>query len=98
MIYFIGNQKGAVKIGITINLPARMKKLQTGSPHRLRLLAWTFGDESAEAAYHEQFAHLRINGEWFSRKAELSDEIKRLLKVGICPTDASEKMSNRKSG
>ena len=39
LVYFIGTRGDLIKIGTTVNLYARMKKLQTGNPMRLRLLA-----------------------------------------------------------
>lgn len=68
MIYFI-EAIGAdrVKIGYTDGDPeSRMKSLQTGCPHRLRLLAAVDGDMDAERALHQAFDHLCTVGEWFT--------------------------------
>lgn len=67
MIYFI-EAVGAnrVKIGFTEGEPeARLKALQTGCPHPLRLLVAFPGAQSVEKQLHEQFANLRTQGEWF---------------------------------
>ena len=76
-VYFIGASNGPVKIGTTVNLPARLKKLQTGSPMRLKVLACVDGGVELEARYHRLFAGLRVNGEWFSGAA-IRAEIRRL--------------------
>lgn len=78
-VYFIGASKGPVKIGTTVNLPARLKKLQTGSAVRLKVLVCIPGDAELEAEYHTMFANLRINGEWF-QGAPIRREIDRLRK------------------
>ncbi|OYW50764.1 MAG: hypothetical protein B7Y36_18670 [Novosphingobium sp. 28-62-57] len=78
-VYFIGANKGPIKIGTTVNLPARLKKLQTGSAMRLRVLACIEGTAELEAAYHARFADLRVNGEWF-QGAPIRREIDRLRK------------------
>lgn len=95
-VYFIGNTKGAVKIGTTINLPARLKKLQTGSPIRLRVLACVDGGTTLEAQYHARFSGLRVNGEWFLG-AEVRAEIYRLrTHVGVQPAIPSHKVGQHR--
>jgi Meiotically up-regulated gene 113 len=79
-VYFIGGTSGPVKIGTTVNLPARLKKLQTGSANRLRVLACVPGGLALEAEYHRRFAALQVNGEWF-KGAPVRSEIARLRKT-----------------
>lgn len=67
MIYFI-EAVGAnlLKIGFTERDPEeRLKELQTGCPHKLRLVATTFGDRETERLWHDEYADLRTSGEWF---------------------------------
>lgn len=78
LVYFIGTKGGLVKIGTTVNLPARLKKLQTGAPSRLILLACVDGGPSLEAEYHARFADLRRIGEWFRNAEPIRAEIQRL--------------------
>lgn len=76
-VYFIGDVHGPVKIGTTVNLPNRLKKLQTGSPRRLRVLVCTEGDATLEAEYHARFQSSHVHGEWFEGW-EVRKEINRL--------------------
>ncbi len=65
-----------VKIGFTKSHPsARMNNLQTGSPVTLELLAFIDGSPDLERAFHECFAELRWQGEWFLLERKLHDFI-----------------------
>jgi hypothetical protein len=78
-VYFIqAGDGGPIKIGISDNVPLRLNTLQTAHHETLRLLSRIPGGESDEAALHEQFAALRIRGEWFRPGAELLAHIARL--------------------
>ena len=60
---------GAVKIGVTSDLPGRLATLQTGSPHPLSLAYSTrvAGDAYAvEAEAHALLDRHRLSGEWFA--------------------------------
>ncbi len=81
LVYFIG-MKNSIKIGKTVNLHARLKKLQTGSPVRLRVLAYIEGGADLELEYHSRFAKDRVHGEWFRKSDAIMDEIKRILSSG----------------
>lgn len=68
--YFLAcKQAKAVKIGMTVDLDARVHTLQAGNPFRLHILL--FLPFNIEKKLHKKFAHLSIGREWFS----LSDEI-----------------------
>jgi hypothetical protein len=57
-----------LKIGQTARHPEqRLRELQTGNPHPLRLCRVYRMQAVAqvEAALHRQFAHRRLQGEWF---------------------------------
>lgn len=58
---------GAVKIGRSSCPERRLDQLQTGSPHRLRLLAVYEGRGDEELAVHRSVARHRLkrDGEWF---------------------------------
>lgn len=64
-----------VKIGWSKHVASRLAQLQTGSPTPLKLLGAIPGARAAERRLHEQFAHLRLTGEWFRAAPELLDHI-----------------------
>ena len=70
-IYFM--QAGQlVKIGTTTgDIRARAAQIQTGCPHKIFLLGWIGGGHEREAKLHKQFAHLRVQGEWFFASCDL---------------------------
>jgi len=72
MIYFIKNVvSGNFKIGFSDTPRKRLKELQTGSADRLVLIKAIEGDKNREGELHEQFAHDRLDGEWFSPSEEI---------------------------
>lgn len=83
MVYFIeAVGVGLVKIGFTDGDPTtRLKQLQTGSPHPLRLKGAVTGDARQERAFHDRFKHLREGGEWFRLTMELEVFIATALLV-----------------
>jgi hypothetical protein len=77
MIYFIKNvANGNIKIGFSETPTKRLRELQTGSTERLVLLKSIPGDHSLERQLHEQFAHCRLDGEWFSSADEILEFIR----------------------
>lgn len=74
-IYVIGF--GAyVKIGFTErSVRQRIAGLQTGCPEKLETYATLRGSRDEERGFHERFAALRMNGEWFRREGALADWI-----------------------
>jgi len=83
--YFIGGDAGCIKIGWTggVSADQRCKELQTGSPIRLRVLAFVRGGMDIERAYHARFKDARSHGEWFERVPEIEAEIARLQTKSI---------------
>ncbi len=81
-VYFIqhGGVRGPVKIGNGWNPHLRMRRLQSGTPVKLRLIA-AFFDESQlfERVLHSYFAESRILNEWFRLDAELASFVSWLL-------------------
>lgn len=71
-VYFIGASSGPVKIGVTRDIHARLKKLQTAYPKRLQVLALIKGGKELEAMIHQRFADRRRFGEWFARNPEMT--------------------------
>lgn len=66
-VYFIqAGEAGPIKIGRSRDDPRqRLSALQTAHYETLRLLGVLQSDPEGEARLHEQFANLRIRGEWF---------------------------------
>ncbi len=82
-VYFISDEQGTVKIGISHEPNERLASLQTGHPEPLELLhAVSFRTSAearmAESAMHHAFAEQRLNGEWF----DLSDrQLRRAFRM-----------------
>jgi hypothetical protein len=52
------------KIGKTSrSVESRLRELQTGNPHSLKVIKVLSGD--LEGYYHNKFSHKRVGGEWF---------------------------------
>jgi hypothetical protein len=65
-VYVIRGPDGPVKIGVAKRPITRLKTLQTGNPHRLRLLLVVPGSEKLESLLHHRFAANRVaDSEWF---------------------------------
>lgn len=64
-LYFVDNGAGAIKIGISHDIPARLRALQSASPTKLTLLLAYPGTEWDERELHHMFRDLRLEGEWF---------------------------------
>lgn len=72
--YFV--QRGnAIKIGHSAIPKQRISGLQVSFAERLEILAIVPNTIISEAAAHEQFAHLRISGEWFRAEPDLIEFI-----------------------
>ncbi len=72
---YVVEGNGAVKIGVTGDLQARMAQLQTGSPYPLHLAYSTpvWGDAYAvEAEAHAMLGRHRLAGEWFGVPADVA--------------------------
>lgn len=77
-VYFVQQgDRGSIKIGVADNIERRIKGLQTGSPHKLNLLA-RIGCGGRKQAYdlenqlHRRFSSYRLEGEWFARQVIFS--------------------------
>lgn len=71
-VYFIrAGVSGPVKIGTARDPRKRLSGLQTSTAVPLRILGVVVGGRAQERAFHEQFAHLRLRGEWFVPEPEL---------------------------
>ena len=79
-IYFVRAlcPNGPVKIGSTIDVPARMKVVANWAPFKLELIAETPGDYVIEKRFHALFRPTHSHGEWFFWSALMSDVVKEL--------------------
>jgi hypothetical protein len=75
-IYFIGAKAGAVKIGFTTDLDARLHRLQMNCPTKLVVLACHEGLRRDELELHRRFASARLHGEWFRRTTDVVEAIR----------------------
>lgn len=74
VVYFV-RAGGLIKIGVSNDIAHRLTALKAMSPVPIALLASIPGDAKDERRLHEQFAHLRQHGEWFTAANELIDYI-----------------------
>lgn len=57
----------AVKVGVTTNISARLRVLNTNCPYKIRLYTFVpFWGEYEEAVLHSWLDSERIKGEWFA--------------------------------
>jgi len=60
---------GPIKIGITDNLSARVRAIQTSNPYPLTVLWTRQGGSQLERKLHRELSDLRLSGEWFRPEA-----------------------------
>lgn len=75
-VYFIQASSGPIKIGVAVDVAARLAELQIGSHESLNLLGVVTGDAAREGELHGMFSSLRIRGEWFRPADELLEFIR----------------------
>ena len=68
LTYFIQNESGLIKIGRTNNLKVRLRSLQVGNAHTLKVLGVT---DIKEREVHKKFVTSKIRGEWYQDSPEL---------------------------
>jgi len=74
-VYFIVDDDSvAVKIGVAFAPESRMKEMQTGNPHKLRLAKVILnGNHKLEKELHRIFSDYALEGEWFRLAAEIKE-------------------------
>lgn len=86
-IYFAEATNGLVKIGLTKNMPSRLRALRTMSPIPVRLLHAVSCDGKhphiVEADFHSRFAKQRHHGEWFKLTKIQKKEIMGIESIDI---------------
>lgn len=67
-VYFVRNNEGHCKIGMTYDLQSRISQLQVSSSTKLELMFVIHSDKPdlLEREMHRRFQHKWIRGEWFS--------------------------------
>ena len=87
MVYFAKLPTGAIKIGCTGDVDARLVQLGWYFKQPLALLHTMEGNRQTERAIHRRFAHLRLNGagEQFRPAADLMEFIGWPLLVSANP-------------
>jgi hypothetical protein len=73
-LYFI-RAADAVKIGRTVDVWNRLKKMQADNPVGLECVCRLPNKGREERDWHGRFAHLRIRGEWFQWVPEIAEAI-----------------------
>jgi hypothetical protein len=86
LVYFISAGR-RIKIGQSLNPARRLASIRGGysvqvpkglNTANAKLLATEPGGRGREYELHQQFAHLRVHGEWFDNAVELKDYISEL--------------------
>ena len=69
-VYLIESEYG-YKIGKTVNVKSRIQLFSVKLPFSIKLISYAWFDDytRAELNFHEQFAHKRLEGEWFDLNA-----------------------------
>ncbi|MEL0099663.1 MAG: GIY-YIG nuclease family protein [Opitutae bacterium] len=86
-IYFISQMDTAkTKVGITNNLPRRLRQIQTGNDKPLSLIGYIEYDTRTEARIEERRIHKlwqtkRLAGEWFDLGETDLDELARIYDI-----------------
>jgi len=84
-VYFISeNENGdydnlRIKIGISGDVPKRLKQLRTGSPYKLKLMGWiqAENDRKLEKELHDKYKDFNTHLEWFELGVEdILEELK----------------------
>jgi Meiotically up-regulated gene 113 len=87
MIYFAQLPSGAIKIGFSSQVDARLEYLEMELGQTLTLLKTIPGDRSVERKIHKRFTHLRVGRtEQFKPGDDLLEFIARPVLVGMNPS------------
>lgn len=72
-----------VKIGVSDDVPRRLKQLQTGSPKEMEIIhVIPFKDRKEaykeEARLHAKYSSSNLGGEWFDKHEVIEQEIMKI--------------------
>jgi len=87
--YFV-RDGDVIKIGSSMRPRRRLNALQTGIARQLEILAIVDMAVADEMTVHQQFAHLRIRGEWFRAEADLIEFIETIKPHHVAGPDVIE--------
>ncbi len=91
MVYFAQSTRGGlIKIGTSLKLRERLHSLSKKRHEPLRVLGIIEGRHREERAVHDRFAHLRVEGEWFSP----GDDLLAFISSECAPWDASQERAS----
>lgn len=77
-VYFVeAGTGGPVKIGWSQHLDQRKAGLQTANANKLAVIGTVPGTMKTESELHAQFAHLRMEGEWFQNSPEIHEYLRK---------------------
>lgn len=88
VVYFLGIETetgltGIVKIGTTVNLSTRIRRMELARPgFTFVLLGYESGGPDIEKARHKQFSEAHLLGEWFILKPELRAHLNVVRDLG----------------
>ncbi len=88
MIYAIqAGEGGPIKFGVAANPNNRLRELQTGNPHKLKLLTAVELAEDKEELIHYHLRNDRLSGEWFRPSIDTWNIVWALERQGFYPED-----------
>lgn len=91
VVYFIADDHGAVKIGVTRSIKSRISSLQTSQSGNLKILGVIDGTRETESKFHRKWEHLRLNREWFTLNDEISAYIEKYARAPTIETDTKKR-------
>lgn len=97
VVYFVSSEDGKyTKIGMTKNMDARFRALQTSSPMKLNIVATipTNHPRKLESELHAEYASHRLEGEWFDIPPEMAKSIAQAYGGGLNAYESSEDIMN----
>lgn len=75
-VYVIGNLNAKIcKIGFSTKPKERIKSIQTGCPHVLKIILLFEAEKYTETKLHHKYAKYKLSGEWFLIDGLLKESI-----------------------
>lgn len=98
-VYFVqAGGAGPVKIGFAKSAHARLSKMQSDNPQKLRLVALFEGGLRDEQSLHERFAKHRMQGEWFAPEVLESVDALPMARMSLARTQKERSAVKRDLG
>lgn len=81
-VYVIGNLNAKIcKIGFSEKPKERIKSIQTGCPHLLKIILLFEAEKYTETKLHHKYARYKLYGEWFLIDGTLKESIYKHIKT-----------------